>query len=619
MHKIIFDTFEFDLTPYDISIVEDNQWFTGEFYFNYSFPFNFKLTDDLIAVFGELLDDNAKFIQSKYDVTYVFGNKMYPSTFEIESNIGKEVEATFRYGLEAFPLWDKKLRDFNFPTFSVADIYDHAKTLLDRAVGVNDIPEYEFPLINTNKYDTEDVTWSTFLGVINNYDGSASEYVENTHLPEDFANRNIMQPCLYWYYVLHFCFLEAGFTLKGDIISYTLFRKILLYSSTDFFNRVTPEAITIQLALADQVQETALAYEFDSDFNLAHSKKYKVTGDIYINTPLNESGETYYFKMFYNGVLIDEAYKLTPRLRYIKKGINKVFETTTDDTINHILTIEIVDYKFTQPTNREFLANLKVEQIIDGAAQAPDEIQNLNTINLKKALPDVTFGALIEQTTKFFNLERTIIGKEIHFNFIEDQINYDDAVDLSEYLVLKPKKTLNKNPSYLFKYKGDSENEDIVYVDKDDVFFTDDKVSSTTEIIELALKPMQFDIKNDIFTVTDQGDISESDICLIVYDYSLNRIVSSSFFFVGFNIYNKPQSNEQLSLLSIYETFYQNFLFFLFNAINYEWVFKMYAEILTTINKKVFAYNRYHIVKSLEKTQISKDLFEVQIETETLE
>ena len=104
MHKIIHETFEFDLTPYDITIVEDNQWFTGEFYFNYSFPFNFKLTEALNGAGRYYIHTSAKALSidsenlnsiSVYNINNstlrIIGLQNGGSSLKIFTILGKEV------------------------------------------------------------------------------------------------------------------------------------------------------------------------------------------------------------------------------------------------------------------------------------------------------------------------------------------------------------------------------------------------------------------------------------------------------------------------------------------------------------------------------------------------
>jgi hypothetical protein len=81
---------------------------------------------------------------------------------------------------------------------------------------------------------------------------------------------------------------------------------------------------------------------------------------------------------------------------------------------------------------------------------------------------------------------------------------------------------------------------------------------------------------------------------------------------------NVTEETTILSLPNIFETYHSKWYNFLLKAINYNWIFKMYIEELSKITNKIFAYGRYHIVKTIDKTQISEDLFEVEIETETL-
>ena len=63
----------------------------------------------------------------------------------------------------------------------------------------------------------------------------------------------------------------------------------------------------------------------------------------------------------------------------------------------------------------------------------------------------------------------------------------------------------------------------------------------------------------------------------------------------------------------------KNWFKFRINAVTRNWTFKAFTEKIQKIKKKVFAYGRYHIIKSINKTQIDEDLFEVDIEVDSLD
>lgn len=601
MHKIIHETFEFDLTPYGVSTVEENYWFSDKFYTKYSFPFTFHLNAELKKVFNALLDDNAKFTEKTYNVKYVSGNQLENAILEIESQIGEQIEATYRFGIEEFPNWDKKLATFDFPEFNPSDIYAHAKSLLDPLIATP-ILRYEFPFVHTDKYDTEELTWSTFLGSFNNYDKVNEAFYENTNASEDFANRNIMQPALYFSYIVNFCFEAGGFTTSGTLFNDTIFKQLLLFASVDYFKRNKAAVIPVLITYADLISNVNNVVNYNSQYILESNKTYQVTGKIYLS---KLQGQIATARAEYNGVSVYYVSSTTKGFSYFR-NFNFTFSTIDDENINHYLNFLARENETSLTASKEYVFDLEIKEIVDGSTEVPDEIENENSINLKKALPDVTFGDFFTEVRKAFNVDRRIVGKEIILDKIEDKINYNNAVDLSDYEVLKPKKETNKRDSFLIKNKFN--DDECVFLNRETVAITGDLVNDDTEELELNLRILQPLVKNGVFTSFLPAEASASDLCVVVYS-NANAKLSG---------YNITQPTDDLTAFSLYEAYYFNFYNFLLNSLTYKWVFKMYQEKLSKINTKVFAYGRFHIVKSLDKTQIDEDLFEVEIETETL-
>jgi len=75
-----------------------------------------------------------------------------------------------------------------------------------------------------------------------------------------------------------------------------------------------------------------------------------------------------------------------------------------------------------------------------------------------------------------------------------------------------------------------------------------------------------------------------------------------------------------LLLPNVHASFWKKWFTFRTNSQTYNWKFKMYEEGLRQVisKLKIFAYGQYHIIKTLNKTQISDDLYDVDIETESL-
>jgi len=615
MHKIIHPNFELDLSSYKISIVEENYWFSNRFFTKYSFPFTFEITDDLIEAFGDLLDDNAKFIETKFDVVYCFGDTMETAVFEIESQIDRKVTSTFRYGFDELPNFDKKLSELPLEEATITNVYGHAKTIIPlKWPAVN----YNYPQIYTDKYDTKDATWESFQGKLNFYFND--EFIENLVVGGIPFNLNIIQPVPYMLHILKQGFLDAGFTLKGNILDNTYFKMMMLFSDIDYFEI----AGNIQNAILNRDEYHILADNlacYHKEIQLEPSQKYQLTGEIFIyynqeafqNLDITDFPDNHWntvptFNIKYNnqiiGRSIDTNFQPLPVRKYV---INNLFETNNDTNLSNQF-LKFYNFSYFDNLNIEntIIFNIKVEKIV---ADSVSEILNYNKVNLKEVVPDVTFGKLITELKKWFNLEINPSGKDIYIDFLEENINYQNSVDLSNFEVLKPKKEYNKTDSFLLKFMKPSSEEilyESVFQEKSTIQNNELLVNDFTDIIEIDMLPLPQKSVEFVETAYSFDNAGNQKMYIVFYDglqSGLNLTVDTS----------------DVLIPNIHNLYHKKWLSFRLNSINYQWIFKMFTEEVLQIKKKIFAYGRFHVVKRLEKTQISEDLFEVQIESETLE
>lgn len=592
MHKIIHSSFELDLTPYGVSTVEENYWFSDQFFTKYSFPGTFKLEGELLKTFGNLLDDNAKFIETLFNVQYALGNQLESAIFEIESQIGKDVKFTFRYGFDELPNFDKKLAELPLEETAITDVYAHAKTIISQTwPAVN----YNYPQLHTDKFDTTDATWLAFLKIINNYNGT--DFLENTFENSLPINRNIIQPFPYFLHILKQGFLDAGFVLKGDILTNELVKKIIVYANTDYFDiDITTTDLNVLRSDYDSEDVVNNHYEYAHQFNLAPDKKYKITGTVLLYPWTVARSSTFSIK--YNNQTIRFAYNEWTKIKTL--NIEAEFETKSSEGPNYVLDFAANCSSFTMIPG-QVLYNLKIEQLPD---ENGERVLLKEEVNLKNSVPDVTFGKLVTSFRNFFNLDINPIGKDIFVNFIEDNVNYNDALDLSMFEVLKPKKSYQKEVSFLLKFADVSElSYSPVFVNKEGVFYDEKKVDDTTTEITNDVIPLPHKSIDNKFTTCALDNSSE--IFITLYSGLINSL-------------NLSEPNDDLLLINIFEFYYKNWINFRIQSKEYSWTFKMYLEEVLKIKQKVFAYGRYMVVKTIDKTQISEDLFEVEIEAETL-
>ena len=194
-------------------------------------------------------------------------------------------------------------------------------------------------------------------------------------------------------------------------------------------------------------------------------------------------------------------------------------------------------------------------------------------------------------------------------NFIEGEINYKSAINIKDFEVVKPSRNFNHDVSFLLKFSDvDSEdyNPNIIFHNKEGIELTDKNENKLTKTITIDALPLPQKSINSISTAYAIEQGGNTKIYAVLYD-GLNA--------EGLNLTKDPT---EILIPSVHNNYYKKWFEFRINAIRYKWKFLMYSENLSEIRKKIYAYSRYHIIKTINKTQISEDLFEVDIESDTL-
>jgi hypothetical protein len=600
MHKIIHQLFEISLCNVDITLTDENSWFSDTFNTTYSFPFSVDLTDEMKEVFADLLDYRSKETTVEFEVIYVF-NELQQLALLTAEGIGDTISFQLKIGIEEYPNFSKKLSEIGLENNTVTDIYAHAKTIITQGwPAVN----YNFPQIHTDKVDTSQSMWTFFEKIINNY--KAGDFVINEVITETPHNRNLMQPMPYFLHVITQGFAQKGYTLKGDVLEIDTLKKKLLYCETDYHKILDQVDIATNVMGTDKTVASGNRADFLKKIALPQGGRYQISGTIniygrwkeYAWASLKYRNKTIwtnhkYEKRHHSGYLY--SYDIDVTFDTINDGLahELVFESSQFYDINNV----ICDLY----TTSLFLYN-------EVGVAIPNVVNN-NKIELNRVVPDMTFGTFVTAVKNWYNLDIALKGKEIWMNFIEKEINYDNAIDLSEYET-QPERIFNKGASFLLQF---AEPTDEVNKHKE-MFFNaagysnagfieDDKTSK----IQIQAFPLLNDFRNGVQTAY-AVEAEKSKVYAVLYD-GLNGS--------GLNLTADPAP---MLLSQVGEEFYKNWFEFRLSAINFKWSFSIFTEAFNglTSKSKIFAFGRYHIIKTLPKHQISKDLFDVELETYTL-
>jgi hypothetical protein len=609
MRKFIHSSFELDLSNYKITDTAENPWLTGTYFAKYSYPFNIDLDDELDQALGFLSHYNSVDSETIFEGIYVHGNIMEKAVLEIEE-IDTILSVTLRYGFDEFPNFKKKLAELPLLQIEVFDIYVHANYTVP--VTWPNI-EYNFPQIHIDKIDPEnDEVWADFEKIINNR--RAGYFLRNeADLEQEIShNRNIIQPLPYLLYLLQVGFRDAGYNLRGDIMQDPDLMKTLVYTDTEYYTTLTQESISLYVPATEYdvyYPNTIIDYEvhyayitMNKRVDIPHLGRYRITGSINMRKVTNKASEA---TIKFRGQVIYTISIMQPTYVFTVE-IDRVFETFADLQENYLTFEYSAGFR---ENDIIFDININPIRLHDDSGEAVPTIINPNEINLKRAVPDMTFGDLVKLVLamKFMNL--SIVDGNVYINYIRREISSAVQMDCSKLEVKRPKRKFNKRNSFLIRY-DEVDSKDYTYTavfqNKDGIVTTgytaDDKTA------EIALKALPLPMLNRNSVQTAHAFLQDNSKPLFVM---YNGLINDK---------NVTQDPANLLVPALHEAYYKNWWAARIDTSAFTWSFHApYEEILELTPKcVVHAYGNLHLVKSLQKTEVSPDLFEVEIETEVM-
>jgi len=608
MRKLIHSDFELDISNYKVSVVRENHWFSDQFFTKYSFPFDVDLTNELDTLFGFISRYNSNAINTLLECKYYHNNEIEDAIFEIEQHQEK-LSCVVYFGYDQLPNFDKKLSELPLEKFELpagTDIYEHAETIISQVwPAVN----YNFPQVHTDKIDPDsDDVWFAFEKIINNYKDGA--FLINEVIPgvggadDETLNRNIMQPLPYVLHVLKKGFEDIGKTLSGAILTDPRFQKMLMYSEVDYFTTVTQESISIITLSEDYVETDQNRSRYETTQTISNPGRYRIIGTIKAFT-----FQGWYVKIKYRDQIIWSSNQFNPLVTYYNLNVNVIFDTLADLQPN---TITIESYQRFSTGVTIFQLDINPIRLHNAEGNPIPTIINKNEIDLTKAVPDITFGDKIRQIKNWFNYDLDIQGNLAIMNIIENQLNFNpsEVVDLSAYEVKYPLRKFTKGNSYLLKFQ-DVDTKDYIFLPVfhnangyvNSSFTTNDKTST----IEINALPLPLLVRNGVQTV-HAFEQNNSKPYMVLYDGLQNLL-------------NLAQDPSEIYLPAVHLQNWKKWFDFRINAQEFTWPLKMFSFQFEKLKpkSKVFAYNKYHIIKIINDTEVAQGEFDIELETASLE
>lgn len=625
MKKLIGSNFELDLSNYAITSTDENSWFSDSFSSKITYPFEIDLTDELDIAFGFLSRNTSS--PTLYDVKYYVDNDVHDAIFEITEEEGGRVQASYEYGLEEFPLWETKLSELPLEVkiLDTGTLYAHAKNRVNKVW-----PEvnYTFPAVHTSQFQDDSELWGYFEGVINNY--QSGDFLENEFDVEEYEsyNRNVMQPFVSFMYLMTAIAQTAGYTLAGDILTDEKLLDNFIFTPKEFFKKREPVEFYIGRAastpsFSENIDSSISGYKvsrFELNLTVPKSGRYSIKG-------------VFRFTKYNAGSVFSN--KSAKRLR-INRGSQIIFEQLNEGNVSTIgflvkRTIDVeVDVlpgqskEFTFYGESNFYLNpgenyddynvidLDVTLIAEYSEITGEPVPTIDvetTIDLAKAVPDMTVGEVITALKNWHNYDYTIIDKQMFFNKIQNHMDFDDLISLEEYERKSKNRKFQQGISFLLKFADIEDSKfsyEKVFQDVNGVQIQNYKTTKKTNTIEINALPLPLDrIRN--FETASAFENSETKLYIVRYQ----GLTEGS---------NKTLSPEPLLLPQIHATNYLKWFDFRINAISFTIVFNAFSNKVKDLNSKskIFMYDKLHYIKSITKTQVSPDSLEVEIITESI-
>ncbi|SFU49294.1 hypothetical protein SAMN05216480_10559 [Pustulibacterium marinum] len=614
--------YNLDLKHFSITQIEKNYWFYSNFFTKSTYPITITIDDELDEAMGFILDHNSTEKKTYFNGLFFHDGKYEKAVMDLEDLEGRNATVQIIFGFDELPNWDKKLSELPLDIIDLeTNLADHAGTIVNQSwPSVN----YNFPLLHTDDFDTSSEEWGDFLGKINNYVNN--QFVQNVVDLDDgsIKNKNILQPLPHLLYVLQVGFQNAGYNLSGDILNIQELQKAWIYSKSDYYSNTREDSDEVAVMVEDY--ETTFIYATgEGNYNGASfyttmckyfrtiefpmNGKYKIAGNVH-----SRRFHSYCYTSFKFGedLLQEIEYDHSAIVEYDLDAID--FNVDITDFENQVVLISVESRFLTSAVDYYedgYIVDLTVTplEVYDNSGEIVPALLGANKIDLTKCVPDMTFGAAVTAVRNWFNLSLEIEGSDILMNFITKQVNKSSAIDLSNFEVKAPVRKFNKGLSWELKFK-DVDSYEYSFTS---IFYSENGIETsgysltdkTTEVTIDAL-PLPLSFKTNTtsaYTVIDGTDR----LCLVLYD----GLVS-----------DKNQSLDSSSLLvpAVFNNYWKNWLKNRINSVSYQWSFKAsMMDVINLSNKSViFAYNRFHLVNTIEKTNETLMTYEIELELESI-
>lgn len=576
--RFIHDNFELDVSDIELNWTEENTWFKDDFFLISSFPF--ELDYDQMPYLEKFRHHNLASPDVYFQGKLQKDGRIEDAILEIEE-AGEKLRATIRYGVEALSNWEKKLSELELEVVlpNGGDMNDHANTIITQSYpDVN----YNFPAVHSDFYDT--VLMEDFEGTINKR--YAGQFIKNITVDDIPKNKNIVYPFPYHLYVLKAAIEDAGYTLKGDILTDPDLKDAVIVPGkqlTEFEDLPAPVDWTIDET--DIISGGWPLANYYAELEVNFRGMFRLVGTI------DERVQVCTIKL--NGDTIYSYEMEMPR------QVDVRFRRITNQNVLIFEGIRVHGSDSVAAT-----LNLRTVYLMDEFGNPIPMLANFSNVQLAEKLPDMTVGDFIKFHKRLKNYDFDIReNNEIWMNLIQNEVEASEVVDISD---LEPPRVIRKYEqakSFVLQYEGEYEGYDFtkVFIDHSGFAINDFRQKDDTTEININGIPLPISERSGIVSATQ---ISDDATKLMLAKY--NGLVNNN---------NESREMTNLDCQNLYFNHWQRWINFMIHSVRFVWQVKEHPNLLMKIKRKskLFSFNNLMFVYSLNRRR-KKDVEEIDIE-----
>lgn len=591
-----------DLSGQKITVQDNNSRFNDKMFSKYLFPFEIYMNEEFSNGFGDYESHDSFELQNTFEGTLLFENKLHQAKLVLLSIEGKLLTGQIDFGFEDLPNFNKKLAELPLHKFSVTDIHTYAKTIAEKKYPQTD---FNFPRMYTKKYPPDQSLWDAFDGYYNDLKTDGSEMRRNYIDDQgNIYNLNIIHPTPHILYVLKTGFQDAGLTLAGDILTDPVLSQRWMFSGTEYFSRLTQRRNEITLT-CNQWHSISSAGQmrhgqYSALITLGKKGRYKIRGHVWLYWSRKYPNVS--FDLYLNNV------KIWNRGR--KDDIVEAFNIDLNVTADNAVLRWEGRSSFQVGENFNVMQMSAFSEDLDESAEPGEDngvITNLNEVDLTRAVPDITFGELVNMLRNRFNYDVTVAGDVVFMNQLGSGAPATvKDMRQAEVFTGEIKRTLLGKRSFVLRSpQYDDSKENFMYYDVDGAMLNKEP-REDTQIIETDVIILKTGIPkpNGYDTAIIKKDSSTA-LQLVYYDGLTG-------------VQNNAKNPAGADFPELFYTHWEKWLRQRITGMEYQWKFYWPADQFDfRINDQIFAYNNIHNIKAWTK-ELNGETYEVDITTETI-